>query len=93
MQVQRQKNSRTTETGSREYFSKIIRKSLYTVISERNEGKSYTLPTTASYLYFKELIFFFFLIWKALKKNHGNFLWKYGNNLIFFKLSIIVLQV
>ena len=43
-------------------------------------------------LTFKELIFFF-VIWKALKKNHGNFLRKYGNNLIFFKLSIIVLQV
>lgn len=69
MQVQRQKNSRTTETGSREYFSKIIRKSLYTVISERNEGKSYTLPTTASYLYFKELIFFFFNLESFKKKS------------------------
>ena len=31
-----QKSSRTTEARSREYFSKIIRKSLHTVISERN---------------------------------------------------------
>lgn len=69
MQVQRQKSSRTTETGSRERSSKIIRKSLHTVISERNEGKSYTLLTTAShlYFYFKELIFFFFNL-ESLKK-------------------------